>query len=170
MKNIKYTIILLLSILTFSACETYGDYDVEYSPIYPLCGEWIVDIKDEAGAVVKQKVSCNTYNTSANDVDKMWVKMGSKSVAYGVLGKVSCNVSGLTFNGDKIPNLLDATDGVNSTTTVTITNGTVAINGFDTASGHKADKIQFTMTNSKYPGKTYTVIGFRKTGWVGEDY
>ena len=170
MKNIKYTIILLLSLLTFSACETYGDYEVELSPIYPLCGEWIVDVKDEAGTLVKQKTSCNTYNTSANNTDKMWIKMGSKTVAYGMLGKVNCSVPNLSFNGDNIPNLLDATDGVTTSTSVTVTNGKITINGFDTASGHKADKIEFTMTNSKYPGKTYTVIGFRKTGWAGEDY
>lgn len=170
MKNIKYTIILLLSLLSFSACETYGDYDVELSPIYPLCGEWIVDVKDEAGALVKQKVSCNTYNTSANDVDKMWIRMGSKTLPYEMRGKVNCNVPSLSFNGEKVPNLLYSTDGVTATEFVTITNGKVTIDGFDTASGHKADKIEFTMTNTKYPGKTYTVIGFRKTGWAGEDY
>lgn len=170
MKNIKYTIILLLSLLSFSACETYGDYDVELSPIYPLCGEWIVDITDETGTLVKQKTSCNTYNTSANDIDKMWLKMGTNKLAYGVLAKVNCNVSSLSFNVDKAANLLYATDGVTTNEIVTITNGKITIDGFNTASGHKADKIEFTMTNSKSPGKTYTVIGFRKTGWAGEDY
>ena len=49
MKKIYKLLAVLLAIVTFSSCETYGDYDVEYSPIYPLSGEWIVNIYDANG-------------------------------------------------------------------------------------------------------------------------
>ena len=38
MKKIYKLLAVLLAIVTFSSCETYGDYDVEYSPIYPRSG------------------------------------------------------------------------------------------------------------------------------------
>lgn len=170
MKDIKKIWVVLLAILTFTSCETYGDYETEYSVIYPLCGEWIVNVYDAAGQVVKEKVTCNTYNTSDNATDKMWIKMGAAANNYGILGKVNCSVPNKNFSGDNIPNLVDAADGATSATSFSVANGKITLQGYDTPTGHKADAIEFTMTNSKYPGETLTVKGFRKTGWAGEDY
>ena len=161
---------VLLVFMTLTACETYGDYETEYSVIYPLSGEWVVNVYAADGSAVKEKVTLNTYNTSANDPDKMWVRMGTAAVAYGALGKVNCNVAAKTFDGDNVENLVDSKDGATSATHFTLTNGKVVLNGFDTPTGHKADKIEFTLTNSKYPGQVLTVVGFRKTAWAGEDY
>lgn len=166
----KKIVALLLTIITFTACETYGDYDTEYSVIYPLCGEWIVNIYDASSQPIKEKVTCNTYNTSDNATDKMWIKMGVAANNYGVLGKVNCSVSSKDFSGDNIANLVDSKDGSTSATSVNISNGKITLNGFDTPTGYKADAIEFTMTSSKYPGETFTIKGFRKTGWAGEDY
>lgn len=170
MKQIKKILTVLLAMITLTACETYGDYETEYAVIYPLCGEWIVDVYDASGQVVQEGVTCNTYNTSDNAVDKMWVKMGTAAVNYGILGKVNCNVANKDFSGDNILNLVDSTDGSTSSSTCSISGGKVVLNGYDTPTGYKADAIEFTMTNSKYPGETLTVKGFRKTGWAGEDY
>lgn len=170
MKQIKKILTILLAIIAFTSCETYGDYDTEYSVIYPLCGEWIVNVYDASGAVVKEKVTLNTYNTSDNAIDKMWVKMGGAANNYGVLGKVNCDVASKGFSGDNIQNLVDSKDGATSTTTFSVSNGKVVLSGYDTPTGHKADAIEFAMTNSKYPGVVLTIKGFRKTGWAGEDY
>ena len=102
MKKIYKLLAVLLAIVTFSSCETYGDYDVEYSPIYPLSGEWIVNIYDANGQLLPdaEGYTCNTYNTADNVADKMWVKMSTASATWGILGKVNCNVQGLDFSGD----------------------------------------------------------------------
>ena len=94
MKKIYKLLAVLLAIVTFSSCETYGDYDVEYSPIYPLSGEWIVNIYDANGQLLPdaEGYTCNTYNTADNVADKMWVKMSTASTTWGILGKVNCNV------------------------------------------------------------------------------
>ena len=44
MKQINKLLVILLALVTFSSCETYGDYEIEYTAIYPLCGEWVVNI------------------------------------------------------------------------------------------------------------------------------
>lgn len=170
MKRIKYVLTVLLMAIAFTSCETYGDYDTEYSVLYPICGEWVVNIYDASGAVTVEGVTCNTYNTADNAVDKMWVKMGSASTNYGILGKVSCSVSSKEFSGDNVPNLVDSEDGTTSSTSFSISNGKVTLRGYDTPTGHKADAIEFTLVNSKYPNETIVVKGFRKTGWVDEDY
>lgn len=170
MKHIYKVWMVLLALVTFTSCETYGDYKTEYSVIYPLSGEWIVTIYDANGAPVKEKVTCNTYNTSDNAPDRMWVKMGNAAAHYGILGKVNCSVEKKDFSGEKVPNLVDSKDGATSATTFTLSAGKVVLNGFDTPTGHKADAIEFTLTSSKYPTEVMTVKGFRKTGWAGEDY
>lgn len=170
MKRINKIWTVLLALVTLTACETYGDYETEYSVIYPLSGEWIVNVYDANGQVVKEKVTCNTYNTSENVANKMWIKMGAAANKYGILGKVNCDVEKKDFSGDNVPNLADSKDGATSTTTFTVPEGKIVLDGFETPTGHKVDAIEFTLTNSKYPGETLTVKGFRKTGWAGEDY
>ena len=47
MKQINKLLVILLALVTFSSCETYGDYEIEYTAIYPLCGEWVVNVTGE---------------------------------------------------------------------------------------------------------------------------
>lgn len=170
MKQIYKLLTVLLAIVTLSSCETYGDYDTEYTAIYPLCGEWVVSVTDASGKVLKEGVTCSTYNTVDNATDKIWVKMGAAANQWGVRGKINCSVATTSFDGNDIANLLDAADGVNSTSTFSVTGGKVSVNGYTTQANTKVDAIEFALTNSKYPGETLTIKGFRKTGWEGEDY
>ena len=34
MKQINKLLVILLALVTFSSCETYGDYEIEYTAIY----------------------------------------------------------------------------------------------------------------------------------------
>ncbi|MEG1544194.1 MAG: lipid-binding protein [Tannerellaceae bacterium] len=170
MKQIYKLLTVLLAVITFSSCETYGDYDTEYTAIYPLCGEWVVNVTNASGKELSAGITCSTYNTTDNATDKMWIKMGKAANQWGVRGKLNCNVGAASFEGNNVANLLDAADGVNSSSTFTVSGGKVIIGGFTTQAGTKADAVEFTMTSSKYPGETLTVKGFRKTGWEGEDY
>ena len=47
MKQINKLLVILLALVTFSSCGTYGDYEIEYTAIYPLCGEWVVNVTGE---------------------------------------------------------------------------------------------------------------------------
>ena len=167
MKQIYKLLVILFALATLSSCETYGDYEIEYTAIYPLCGEWVVNVTGEDGAVLAEGLTCSTYNTTDDATDKMWVKLGAAANDWGVRGKVNCDVASKSFDGNGIPNLLHAADGVNSTVTFNIT-GKVVLDGYTPQANTKADAIEFTLTQST--GKTVTVKGFRKTGWEGEDY
>ena len=149
MKQINKLLVILLALVTFSSCETYGDYEIEYTAIYPLCGEWVVNVTGEDGGVLAEGVTCNTYNTTDDATDK-----------------IHCDVASKSFDGDGIANLLHADDGINSTVTFNIS-GKVIVDGYTTQANTKVDAIEFTLTQN---GKSMTVKGFRKTGWEGEDY
>ena len=166
MKQINKLLVILLALVTFSSCETYGDYEIEYTAIYPLCGEWVVNVTGEDGSVLAEGVTCNTYNTTDDAADKMLIKMGIATNDWVVRGKIHCDVTSKSFDGDGIANLLHADDGINSTVTFNIS-GKVIVDGYTTQANTKADAIEFTLTQN---GKSMTVKGFRKTGWEGEDY
>ncbi len=166
MKQINKLLVILLALVTFSSCETYGDYEIEYTAIYPLCGEWVVNVTGEDGDVLAEGVTCNTYNTTDDATDKMWIKMSVATNDWGVRGKIHCDVTSKSFDGDGIANLLHADDGINSTVTFNIS-GKVIVDGYTTQANTKVDAIEFTLTQN---GKSMTVKGFRKTGWEGEDY
>ena len=53
--------------------------------------------------------------------------------------------------------------------TITITEGKVITDGWDTKSGHKSDKITFKIEDSRKPGKVYTAEGYRRTGWSEDE-
>ena len=166
MKQINKLLVILLALVTFSSCETYGDYEIEYTAIYPLCGEWVVNVTGEDGGVLEEGVGCNTYNTAEDATDKMRIKMSVATNDWGVRGKIHCDVTSKSFDGDGIANLLHADDGINSTVTFNIS-GKVIVDGYTTQANTKVDAIEFTLTQN---GKSMTVKGFRKTGWEGEDY
>ena len=166
MKQINKLLVILLALVTFSSCETYGDYEIEYTAIYPLCGEWVVNVTGEDGGVLAEGVTCNTYKTTDDATDKMWIIMSVATNDWGVRGKIHCDVTSKSFDGDGIANLLHADDGINSTVTFNIS-GKVIVDGYTTQANTKVDAIEFTLTQN---GKSMTVKGFRKTGWEGEDY
>lgn len=87
---------------------------------------------------------------------------------YNINGKISCDVKTLSFSGSNIENL--AGNVASSTETFTLTDGKLELKGITAPSGTVADKISFTYTTSKDPGVTYSVVGWRYTGWSEDDY
>jgi len=167
MKTIKYIIItFLLSVGCFS-CETYGDYEIEYTSIHPLGGRYRITVTDEAGTQILRNY-CDISNTVDESTTQCWVRIGAyntaASNAYSINGKVNCDLSTLTFSGNNIENL--AGNVVSSTATFTLTNGKVILKGTTAPSGTLVDAISFTFTNSRFPEKTYKAEGYRYTGWA----
>lgn len=150
--------------LLFAGCETYEDMEVDYSPIFPLSGEWLVNIYDAADNTLipdGDGYTLRTYNTSANDKDLMWVALSSASAPFGVRGKVNCNVEAKTFGGSDITGTLGGE-------VFTVTEGKVALEAYTTNSGGKSDEISFLLKTNK-SDVTYLIRGFRKTGWEEDE-
>lgn len=175
MRMIKNLFILCFFLVFASGCETYKDYEMEFSPVYPLSGEWLVRFTDPTVTPATSGLFVlSTYNTADNATDKMWIRATSTSataanIAYTgrFTGKVNCNVADLSFSGENVVNTFST---ATSSLTFSITNGKVVLNGYDTATGGKSDKISFTITDSRKPGKTITVEGFRRTRWADDEH
>jgi hypothetical protein len=162
-------IMLLFTLILINSCENYTDSSIDYSPIYPMCGEWRVRITDTStGQLVTSTVyTLNTYNTTKNDVDSMWIRVTS-SMAGGLgtlRGKISCDVKGLNFSGANVP---DISVIAPATATFNITDGKITLNAIDMPSGVKADKLSFKYTTTKVGGKTFLFEGFRQTLWPSD--
>lgn len=174
MKILNKIIILCFFLVFASGCETYKDYEIGYDPIYPLCGEWMIKFidtsvtpNDTSGLVV-----LSTYNTSDKSTEQMWIRSinnnltGLLPVTGRFTGKINCDVKAKSFSGESVVNTYVTTTPAPS---FTITGGTIVIDGYNTATGGKSDKITFTMTDTRKAGKVYTVIGFRRTRWLDDE-
>lgn len=173
MKSIKYLLFLTFALVVFASCDTYGDYDQEFAPTYPLGGQYYVKVLDENNQEIpmhrmtSEGVTYNVYgtymylyNTAANDKDKIWIKLPSDDLFDGgILGKISCDVNSLTFSGTA--GNMEA-DGNTAAGEFTVTSGVMTEKSVTTPTNGKADGIELKYTLN---GKTYTVTGFRWTAW-----
>jgi hypothetical protein len=170
MKTLKKIFMLCLLLIFSISCETYKDYEIEYSPVYPLCGEWVVKFTDTSVTpnVTSGLIVLSTFNTADNSVTQMWIRSTSTSSSFmgRFDGKINCNVEGKSFSGENVANTYYTTAPV---PTFTVTQGIIIIDGYNTATGGKSDKITFTMTDTRKPGKVYTVSGFRRTRWLEDE-
>lgn len=173
MKFIKNILWVLLA-FTVVSCGI-DDYDIDYTPIAPMGGQYrIISVVDETGAELKSQISSSDRyvfisNTTAYDKDKCWVRIGRYSYKSSnfasINGKVSCDVSNkqnMTFSGTNVENL--GGNVASSTETFTV-EGVVVENGAKCPSTEVTESITMTFTNSRFPGKTYKVTGWKYTGW-----
>ncbi|HPR86116.1 MAG TPA: lipid-binding protein [Prolixibacteraceae bacterium] len=169
MRHFKYIIFSLLLTLGFVGCnQENNDFDIEYASIHPMGGQYSVTVKDELGNKVNTAtLYCYLANTTDNSTTKCWLRIGSYSTsattAYSINGKIDCDLTSLSFSGSNIMNL--AGNVTTSSETFNVTGGKIELNGITAPSGTITDKISFTFTRTLKPGKTYTVVGFRYTGW-----
>ncbi|MBK7628702.1 MAG: hypothetical protein IPJ16_16145 [Bacteroidales bacterium] len=170
MKAFYKIAIFCLLLVAASGCETYKDYEIEYSPVYPLCGEWLVRFTDTSVTpnVTSGLIVMSTFNTADNSTNQMWIRTTSTSSSYTGRfdGKISCDVPGKSFSGGNVQNTYYTTT---PSPTFTITEGIIVMDGYDTATGGKSDKITFTMTDTRKAGKVYKVTGFRRTRWLDDE-
>ena len=168
MKTFNKLFLLLFSLVVISSCENYTDNPIEYSPIFPVSGEWRCRITDVAtGNLVVTGTATTvysfaTYNTSDNSSTEMWIRTTTNiGGGLGTLrGKVSCDVPNLTFSAAATTRDISHTSATFSITDAKITREAISM-----PSGVKADKISFTYTTSKVPGSTFLIEGFRQTLW-----
>ena len=173
MKSIIKSIILFgVFAFSFVSCETYSDPKVDYSPIYPISGEWKVRITNLStnALVANSMYILSTYNTADNADNQIWIRMTSAIPTFSPLAvktvkvKISCNVPALSFSTTGITQNLHVTTNV-VVDTVAITEGSIKLKSVDVPSGVKSDRISFKITKTKAPGVTYLVEGYRRTQW-----
>lgn len=168
MRYLNYIFFMLFASLIMSSCNSEDlDYDVDHTAIHPLGGQYVVTVSRNGTEL--EMTYCTIVNTTSNDADKCWVRVGTVTAAgkHNINGKLSCDVKALIFSGSNIENL--AGNIASSSETFTLTDGKLELNGIKAPSGTTADKISFTYTTTKDPEVTYLVEGWRYTGWPEDD-
>lgn len=77
-KYISMFMVALAATFTFVSCDTETDEKAGGTAVEKMAGLWdvTVDVVDEQGNVLRTvgTININTYNTAANDADKMWLE------------------------------------------------------------------------------------------------
>lgn len=93
-KYISMFLVALVGVCTFVSCDPETDEKAGGTAVEKMAGRWVVtvDAVDEDGNVIDEnllgkKIDLNTYNTAANEADKMWLDDGGNF--YNVKMKVN---------------------------------------------------------------------------------
>ena len=132
----------------FTACDVDTDEEPGGSNIQNLCGHWVVtvDIVDEGGSVLYAdpygmgEIEVFTYNTVADDVDKMWITDANNFWQFTM--KIPCDANALTFSCSEMD--YDAA----GTGKAKITNGKVLLGAAKNLHGMPNDSIVFDISFS----------------------
>lgn len=202
MKNILKLLIAAVA-AGAASCETYDVENPDMSVVAPLDGRyicWAYDYDEYAAAGDKSAVEpVNFYETrisvtESNASDKVWIYvteyLNNHPYADCTCAKIDCNVKGLSFSASNIDNVtapatifnpllgqgyytLDGATGSTTPYKMTVGDGKVVLNGYDTPTGHKADAISFSFErvaqDENGESIKLMIVGHRYTGW-GEDY
>lgn len=193
MKRIFYFACLALAAV-FSACTEGTDFDIEYTPLAPIGGQYKVTIvrgydagkTDEAfwatnptaglDTIAKTDGTVNdlviyTYlsNTTDYDKDKGWIRVGTatSTAEYAINAKVSVDMDNYTFGGSNLDNMIG--NLATATDQVTVS-GSCGHNTYTTVSGTITDEITLYYSRSSQPGYHYKATGFKYTGWTEDTH
>ena len=159
----KILSILFLTVIVFSSCQK--DPEVGGTAVQAMSGEWWVQIDGEGSYY-----HFSTYNTAANSSTEMWID--DLESFWLMKGKVSVNLTDLSFSGNAVENV--SPDYVGTGETFTITNGKIfpmATTG--PASNAVTDSIAFdvTFSDDEVPnGTVYHMQGYRRTKYAEDDH
>ena len=182
MKKLLYLCVAVLS-LAFASCEKD---EVGGTATQALAGEWYVtvDAVDANGNTIEGgkdffglgKFLLNTYNTAANESDKMWIDDNNNFWGYKV--RMASDINNLTFTtGGEVTNAIASkkNDGTIYYCNVNVENGKVLPGAGLTPHGTAADSIVFYVSfdDDPYPARygysKYKVSGIRYTGLTLDD-
>lgn len=189
MKKVIYMLgLVFVSLL--SACTEGTDYDIDYTPIAPIGGQYKITLvrgydptKTDAEYWASNPTDVDTIakttdrsvlyaflsNTTDYDKDKAWIRVGSYSAktAYAINAKVSIDMSSYKFGGTGVDDFVG-----NSATAVdqATVDGYCGHNTYTTVSGTVTDEITFTYSRTGQPGYHYKAHGFKYTGWAEDTH
>lgn len=177
MKKIVLIIAFLSILFSFFACE-YPDYEIEYSDVYPVCGEYYVNeynsdmsIDEEQNSYILYIYNAS-YNDSGNDIwiDNNNLSHGTNTYDYRFKIRTQADLENLTFNVTNAPHIPDGKASVpdSITQSVTINNSKIIKNEWPIP-----DSIYFEFTWYDGTGAeigTVITAGHRKTGWENVNF
>ena len=181
---------MLAAVLAISSCKEGTDFDIDYTPIAPIGGQYDVivyfgfdeSVSDEqfwASHTIESpdveqlnefgELYAYLSNTTAYDVDKAWIRVGNYSGKnfYNVNAKVSIDMSTYKFYGSDVDDFIGNSAKPVDKATV---NGFCTHNQYKTeASGTLTDYIEFTYSHTDAPGYHMKAVGFKYTGWPEDE-
>lgn len=175
----KIFLLMSLVVMLFSACSEGTDFDIDYTPLAPIGGQYLLTIEkgydpnktDEEywasnPADVEEFTSQYGFlsNTTDYDKDKAWLRIGNYSADkdWAVNAKVSIDMSNYTFSGTNLDNFIG--NSATSKGKVTVS-GKCGHNTYKTVTGTITDEISFVYSRADQPGYHYRAKGFKYTGW-----
>lgn len=169
-KYISMFLVALVGVCTFVSCDPETDEKAGGTAVEKMAGRWVVtvDAVDEDGNVIDEnllgkKIDLNTYNTAANEADKMWLDDGGKF--YNV--KMKVNVTDYK-NGkfEAIPNT-SYNPSDDSAGNVEFLKGQVLYGQGKNLHGAPVDSICYTVKfDDDEDGLIYRVSGKRYSGFT----
>lgn len=169
-KYISMFMVALVGMFTFVSCDPETDEKAGGTAVEKMAGHWVVtvDAVDEDGNVIDEnllgkKIDLNTYNTAANEADKMWLDDGGNF--YNV--KMKVNVTDYK-NGkfEAIPNT-SYNPSDDSAGNVEFLKGQVLYGQGKNLHGAPVDSICYTVKFSDdEDGLIYRVSGKRYSGFT----
>lgn len=188
MKKFIYLFSMLAVALSFGGCKEGTDFDIEYTPIAPIGGQYDIiifegydenktDAEFWATATADDYKQLNDYgdiyaylsNTTDYDKDKAWLRVGGRTgkASYNINAKINIDMSTYKFGGQGVDDFVG-----NSATPVdqATVDGFCTHNQYKTeASGTVTDYIEFTYSRTGAPGYHYKAVGFKYTGWTEDE-
>lgn len=182
MKKLKYILGLMLVSLLVS-CTEGTDFDIDYTPIAPIGGQYVVTISygyDEnktdaefwanpTGVQEIGQIYAFLSNTTDMDKDKAWIRVGNYRGAedHNINAKIAIDMSSFKFSGSSVDNFVG--NSASAVDKVTV-DGYCTHNQYTTPSGSVTDYISFTYSRTNAPGYHYKAEGWKYTGWEDDDY
>ncbi|WP_209576554.1 lipid-binding protein [Sphingobacterium sp.] len=145
--------------------------EVEYSPIFPISGEWHTHVFNEDGTNVStinpataksfslSVAALSTYNTANNDTDIAWMRFSTVAYPFGILTKVNVDVPSVTIKSGEYVNTLPVTNK-----SINLIEAKILKEASKQPSGVVADSI-VVKYKTGVDGKTYLIKGHRRTQW-----
>ena len=156
---IKEIFSITILVLLFTSCDEGGDPDPGGTMVEKLAGNWFVQYKQDGKAVSDYSL-LSTYNTAANN-GLMWLDDPSQELKV----RIKTEVNELSFSGKDVFNQVNG-----KYNRITITDGKVLEKQATTTGGNVSDSIYFQIQFSDDPGNTYTVEGYRRTGFAPDEH
>lgn len=164
-KYISLFVVALVISLGFASCNVETDEPAGGTAVEKMAGHWVVqvDVIDN-GQVIEDPYGIGlwdmyTYNTAADESDKMWLSDGNNFWGYQV--KVPINLNAQTFACEHVFMYNDGEEDQ----FLTITDGKVVPNGGVNVNGKPTDLIEYKIEFTDDPGTIYYIHGVRYAGF-----
>lgn len=158
----KTVYILLMVVAVLSSCKK--DDETPGTAMKAMAGEWFLHYSDDGGETWGDYAHFSTYNTASNSATAMWIDDLETFYNPSMKGVVSVDLANKTFSGTNVVNK-------NGDLTFTITDGKL-LEKAAMAPGSKTitDSLYFNVVFSDDPTVTYTLAGYRKTGFAEDEH